>query len=150
VRPTTEYHEEVLAQLKGCVQGLGYAVPPRAFEELQPRVLDYVPKKLLSCTFLAEERFANPMYQLFGAYLTMAFDVSFGMFAMLTAERPCATVTLDTHFIRPLPANGQPFTVQVRLRALNRSMVFLEGVAVNHEEKAVATATTTMNVVRIP
>lgn len=150
MRPKTKFHDEVLAQLAGTVQGLGFAVPSRAFEELQPRVLEYVPKKLLACTFLAEARFANPMHQLFGAYLTMAFDVSFGMFAMLAAECPCATVTLDTHFIRPLPANGQPFTVQVRLRALNQSIVFLEGVAVNQEEKAVATATTTMNVVRIP
>ncbi len=148
-RPISEYHEEVLEALADAAPAeANLLLPPPVFELLQPRILDYVPRKSLTLTFVADSQFANPMNQIAGAYIGLALDAAFGMLALLTTRRACASVTFNMSFMRPLPADGAEILVEARLRALTRGVVFLEGKACNAEEKTVATATSTLNVVK--
>lgn len=146
---TNDYQEEVLEALAAAAPAeANLNLPPAVFEELRPRILDYVPRKLITLTFAAEPRFGDPRKYLSGAYFTMTFDLAFSMLALLTARRPCACLTLNTSFIRPLPADEAPFTVEARVRALTGSVLFLEAKASNEDDKTLVTATSTMNVLK--
>ena len=145
----SEYHAEFMHLLGKSMAEYGkMEMPPRITEELRPRFLDHVPNKALICVFPAQPRFANPMGLLQGGILASAFDFVFGAMAFLTAARPCTSVTMNLTFIRPLPADDKEFTIDVRLRALTRNMIFLEGKALDAGEKTVATAMMTMQVLK--
>lgn len=143
----TERTNELYERLRGGA-GAGLTIPPRIVEELRPRFLDIGPQGPITCAFPAQERFANPMAMLQGGIVAAAFDFVFGTLAFLATERPCASVTMNLAYIRPLPADGGEFTVEVHMRSVMRSMVFLEGTARDANGNIVATATTTMNVPR--
>ncbi|HNR31288.1 MAG TPA: PaaI family thioesterase [Candidatus Hydrogenedentes bacterium] len=141
--------DELYAKLRGRVgDDGGLTIPPVIVAELRPRLLDHTPGESIRCAFPAQERFANPMGMLQGGIIAAAFDFVFGMLAFLTLERPCASVTMNLTYLRPLPADGAEFTVEVCMRAAMRSLAFLEGSVCDGNGKTIATATTTMNVPR--
>ncbi len=139
--------DDIYDKLRGGM-GTSVALPPRIVEELRPQFLDTAAADTAACAFPAQERFANPMGMLQGGIIAAAFDFVFGMLAFLQVQRPCASVTLNLAYIRSLPADGRAFTVEARLRAAMRTMVFLEGTACDADGNVVATAATTMNVPR--
>lgn len=145
----TDQHEQLLDRLRELFSGsLPVSIPPRVFEELGLRLTKYDPGKVLVVTAPALEKFCNPMGSYPGGMLGAVFDAAFCTMAYLVAERPCTTAQMEMQFMRPLPADGKSFTVEVRLRALRNSMLFLEGRALDRDKRLIATAGTTLLVLK--
>jgi len=140
-----ESYEELMAQLREYVpEGAKIELPPLVMNELDMRFIKYEPQKYMVCAFPAQRRFANPMHVYQGGVVGAAFDVVFGAFAMLLTKKPCTTVTMETAFMRPLYASGEDFTIDVRMRAVHKNFIFLEGYGKDPNAKLFATASTTM------
>lgn len=144
-----DLHSEFMERLGQSMARFGaIEVPPKITHELRPRFLNFVASESLTCSFPAQPRFANPMGMLQGGIISATFDYVFGTLAFLATQRPCASVTMNANFIRPLPADEQDFVVEVRVCALTRSTVFLEGTASGEDGKTISTASTTMSILK--
>jgi uncharacterized protein (TIGR00369 family) len=144
-----DQHDQLLETLRELFSGgLPVSIPPKIFDELGLRLTKYDAGKVLVVSAPASEKFCNPMGSYQGGVLGAVFDAAFGTMAFLIAERPCTTAQMEMQFMRPLPADGRTFTVEVRLRALRNSMLFLEGRALDRDKRQVAAASTTMLVLK--
>ena len=75
---------------------------------------------------------------------TAAIDNVMGCFAMITTKRPCATITMNLSYIRPVKVDDGDMTVEVKLLQQTRSLIFLSGKLSNGEGRTACTATATM------
>jgi acyl-coenzyme A thioesterase PaaI-like protein len=141
-----EGHEDILTALRDLMpEDLLDHVPPQIFEELGVAFTVYKNKHYLAATFPAQQRFANPMGAFQGGIVDGALDVLYGSLAFfITGGRPAVTLTMESSFHRPIPANGQPFTAEVRLRAAHGRTIFLEGAVKGPDGKTAVTSATTL------
>lgn len=136
-------HEDIIERLRALApEAVRAQLPPAIFAEMGLRLAEYKEGRGLTCGFPAQARFANPwgLYQ--GGALMAAFDIAFGCLATLELHTACTTLSMESAFVRPLPADGAEFLVQVRLRAKTKSVLFMEGKARGAGGRTVATATT--------
>jgi uncharacterized protein (TIGR00369 family) len=145
----SQYHEELLAQLKKHLGPMpGVEVPPKIFVEMQGRFLDYIPEHSIICSFPSLEKYASPVGAVQGGILAAAIDNTFGPFAYLVAQRPCATVTMNMTYVRPITAGEGEMVVEARLVQKTKSLLFMSARLTNDDNRTVCTATTTMAVLR--
>jgi len=140
---------KLVEALTASVSGApGLEVPPKCFVDMGAEFVDFEAGKRMRVRFPVYERYAGPTGYMQGGMLTAAFDNTYGPFSYLTAKKPCVTITIDTHFLRPVKADGsQQVEVEVNLRARTRALLFIEGECYNSRNKVVAASTTTMAVV---
>lgn len=88
--------------------------------------------------------FANPMGHVQGGMLCSMLDDAMGLFAMIAHEgQPCATVTMNTSFLRPCQI--APVEVRVYFVRQGRKISNVESVAYQHGKEVVkATAVFTV------
>lgn len=143
----SESHDEILGRMaERAPQGVNVTLPPRIAEELGPRFTELVDGERLTAAYPAQPRHANPMGVLQGGILGAAIDHCMGSLAFYSTHHPCASVTFNLTFIKPLPADGREYTVTAFLRARTRSLAFLEGEARDAENNLLATATSTVRI----
>lgn len=130
--------------------GVTLEIPPKVFRDMHGELIDYVRNVSLRASFPAFERYAGPTGMVQGGIISAMFDNSFGPFSYLVAKKPCATITLDVHFMRPAPVDGERLTVDVYLRTKSRTVLFMDGEMTNQRGKTVARATTTLAILRPP
>lgn len=142
-----EYNEEIFTLLRSVLPG-DQEIPTRAFELLRGRFLDYVPNKSMQCVYPATPDFAGLSGNVENGIVAAAVDQAFIAFAALTSGRLCNPLTLNTTAIRPIPADGGNFTVDVRLRHLSKSILAMDAKVLNQDNKTAMTCTTTLLVAR--
>jgi uncharacterized protein (TIGR00369 family) len=127
--------------------GLTLQFPPNCLLEMEGRLLNHEPGKMLEASFPVSSRYANPMGRLQGGFLAAAFDNVLGPLSYLAAGRPCTTNNLSVNFIRAvLPGDEIRITARVVSRSLRT--LHLRAEAFNREGKIVALALTTLAVVK--
>lgn len=143
-------HESILEALRAAAASDPPVVmPPAAFDALQVHFKDHHAGRTLLCAFPAQPHFANSAGCVHAGILSAAFDIAFTSLALLETRRPVSPITMEASFVRPLPADGRPFDIQVRIKAKTRSVLFLDGRASNPDGKTVATAGATMSVLKV-
>lgn len=142
-----DQHDQIVQQLRKVFpEKAADNVPPRVATEMGLRFAKYEEKKSLSALVPAQERFTNSMGTYQTGMIGAAMDVCGTALATLLAGRPCTVITTEISNFRPLAADGRPFKVEARLRALRNSTVFIEARADNYEGKSLALSTTTLAV----
>jgi len=147
---TDDLSERILERIRSVAPpGAALEIPPKVFAELGMRFVSLLPDTSLTCRFPLQRRFANPMGVFQGGIMTAALAVAFGCLAFLTAGRPCVSLTIETAFIRPLAVHDDGFfTVEVAVRSVTNTFVFLEGSVQSQKGEMVATASTVMKILR--
>jgi len=141
----TEYHEEIMQQLSDALpKGADLTLPPPCFTKMDGLFLDYVPEHSMLCSFPAKQDYGNPLGHVQGGFIAAAIDNTFGPFSLLITGKPCASVTMNLAFIRPLKAGAGDMTVEARLLQQTKSLLFLNAKVSNAEGRTVCTASTTM------
>lgn len=145
-----EGHEPILKALREIVpEALLDTIPPDIFDELGVEFSLYKAKQILTATFPAHARFANPMGTYQGGMQAAALDIIYGCLAMfITGGKPSVTLTMECSYHRPIPADDRNFLVEARLRAAHGTTVFLEGAVKTHDGKLATTSATSMAIVR--
>ena len=129
--------------------GLALQVPPNCLLEMEGRLLDYEPGKMLQAAFPASPRYANPMGTIQGGFIAAAFDNVLGPLSYLAAGRPCTTSSLSVNFIRAIQP-GDEIRITARVISRSRQTLHLRAEAVNREGKLAAVALTNLAVVKNP
>jgi uncharacterized protein (TIGR00369 family) len=142
-----DFEQEIVATMQSLLAestNPAPALPPPAFKRMQGRIVDYVEGELMICAFPALAEYANPAGLVQGGFIGAAIDNTFGPLSLLVTRRPCSTLNLNTTFVRPITAGDGDMTVEARVRALTRALVFLEAKVADQDGRTAVTATSTM------
>lgn len=141
----TEYHEEILEQLVASMPPqLREAGPGPAFTHMNGLFLDYMAEHSMIASFPVKPEYANSLGVVQGGFVAAAIDNVFGCFALLTTKQPCATITMNLSYIRPVKVDEGDMTVEVKVIQQTRSLFFVSGKLSNGEGRTACTASATM------
>ena len=129
--------------------GVNLQLPPPSTATLDMRFEEYVPARSLRATVVVSEKFANGVGLLQGGFLAAMFDNLIGPLSYLTARCPTTSLELTTHFLRSV-SPGDRLTLTAVVRKAGRMAIYIAAEAHNEDNKLVATAMSTVQVLRMP
>jgi uncharacterized protein (TIGR00369 family) len=139
------YEEDFWEGVRALLAGRdGLELPPPVFQFLGGRVMEYLPGEAIQCVYPVPSHYANPSGLVPGGVLTAMLDNCFSPLALLVTHRACSSLNINTTFLRPVKADDGEITAEARVRAVTRSLLFLEGRLTNQEGRTAATATGTL------
>lgn len=142
-----EFEREIVATMHSLLAestNPAPALPPPVFKHMRGRIVDYVEGETMICAFPALAEYANPAGLVQGGIIAAAIDNTFGPLSLLATRKPCSTLNLNTTFVRPIAAGDGEMTVEARVRAVTRALVFLEAKVADQDGRTAVTATSTM------
>ena len=148
-------HEQILEYANGLIRGLpippgvNLELPPPSTTTLDIRFEEYVPARSLKATVAVSEKYANAVGVLQGGFLCAMFDDLIAPLSWLTARGPTASLDLTTQFLRPAVPGGR-LTLDAVVRKAGRTAIYIAVEAHNEDGKLVATAMSTVQVLRMP
>lgn len=93
----------------------------------------------ISLAFPVEKHQTNPLGTLQGGILCSFFDEAFGVLSFASLRKPCITIDMSIHFVRPAQP-GNHLTIRAEFKSRSRSLLQLYAEAHNGKNKLVATA----------
>ena len=118
--------------------------PPPAIRDLDPTLIEYIPKKSIKWSYPIKERYNNPFGITFGGYYSCFFDAAFGPFSGLTTGYPTTSLDLNVSFFKPLSPKDEQVIIEAEIVSLSKSYLILHGKAHNSQGVLVATANSRM------
>lgn len=125
-------------------------MPPPVMLHMEMTFTGYEEGRALRAAFPARQHFSNSAGMVQGGVLCAALDSIYGALAVLETRAPCVTLSLNSRYRRPVPANDAPYTVEVRLGQVDGRLIHLEGDVIDQEGEVAVTSTATMKTVREP
>ncbi len=139
-------HEQILNGMKEMAtlfasQNISLEMPPQSSLTLGSTYTEVEFGKMLTAVFKFNNKFTNPIKTFHGGFLSAAFDDTFGPLSYMVAQRPVATVALNTTYIRPFTALDEYITIRAELIEKTASLVIMSAQAKRKDGKLIATAT---------
>jgi uncharacterized protein (TIGR00369 family) len=118
--------------------GIELELPPKCAREAETRYVEYIPGEKLVGEIVVPERYANPLGQLQGGFLSAMFD---NLMAPLcySAAGPTTSIDISTSFVRPIMV-GEKLLIDTRIRRVGRRAVHITAEAFNNDGQLVATS----------
>jgi uncharacterized protein (TIGR00369 family) len=144
-------HEEILQHTIELFRsfpiprGVELQLPPPSTTALGMQFEEYVPARSLKATVVVSEAHANAVGVLQGGFLSAMFDNLIGPLSYLIARGPTASLELTTYFMRPV-FPGVQLTLDAVVRKPGRTAMFIAAEAHDANNKLVATASSTVQV----
>lgn len=138
--------EQELAFLKEMRNDLVF--PPPCFVEMQAKFLHYESRTMLKVSFPVTNNIVNPIGTMQGGYISAAFDNVFGPLSYLTAHSTCATIDLQTHFLRGIKS-GDTLIITAKVISRGSQLIHMSGEAMNVNGKLIATATSNVMIFKL-
>ncbi|WP_159080440.1 PaaI family thioesterase [Nocardia suismassiliense] len=129
--------------------GVTLQLPPPSAKEMDMQFEEYVPGQSLTATVVAPPSYANAVGILQGGFISAMFDNLIGPLSYLTARGPTTSLELGTHFMRTV-VTGERLKLTATVRKPGRSVIYLVADAHNKDDKLVATAVSTVQVLTMP
>lgn len=148
-------HEQILEQTIELIRsfpippGIDLEMPPPSTKSLDIQFEEYVPARSLRATVVVPKQYANAVGLLQGGFLAAMFDDLIGPLSYLTARGPTTTLELTTHFLRPVFCGGR-LRLDAMVRKPGRTAIYIAAEAHNEDDKLVATAMSTVQVLPMP
>jgi len=152
---TVRGHEQILEHTHQLLRslpippGITLRLPPPSTTALDMQFEEYVPARSLRATVVVSEKYLNGMGLLQGGFLAAMFDNLIGPLSYLTARGPTTSLELTTHFMRAV-FPGSRLTLDAVVRRPGRTAIYIAAEAHNEDDKLVATAMSTVQVLRMP
>ena len=114
-------------------------LPSPIFVSSGASILSFESGRNISLDFPVKRHQTNPLGTLQGGILCSFFDEAFGVLSFASLRKPCITIDMSIHFVRPaLPGNH--LTIRAEFKFRSRSLLQLYAEAHNGKNKLVATA----------
>lgn len=123
----------------------GVRIPPPSFIESGAKIISYERNKNLTVEFQVSDKQANPLGYLQGGILCSFFDDVFGPLSFASMRKPCVSIDITVHFIRPVKP-GEVVRIRAEFKSKSRTLLQLYAEARNIKQKLAATATSSMMV----
>lgn len=145
-------HAEISDALRAIMEAspLTRTAPPPVIVHMGLVFTEYQPGQSLCAEFPALPCFSNSAGATQGGILCAALDAVFGALAVLESGQPCVTLTLNTVYHRPVPADGAPYAVEVRLTEIADRFVYLQGAVRDQAGNEAVFSNTTMKIMGAP
>jgi uncharacterized protein (TIGR00369 family) len=137
---------QILAELMKLAPEGQLELPPKIFIDMQAEVVGYEPKQSLTVRFPVLERYQNPLRMMQGGMIVAAIDNTVGPLSYLVAP-PSVTTQLNTSFVRPVTPQDAYITVEARVLEVTRRQLLFSAHVSNAQNKTVAIAQITAQVV---
>ncbi|MFC9433655.1 PaaI family thioesterase [Nocardia sp. NPDC057030] len=129
--------------------GVTLQLPPPSAKDMDMQFEEYVPNKSLTATAAAPPSYANAVGIVQGGFISAMFDNLIGPLSYLTARGPTTTLELTTHFMRAI-FPGQRLRLTATVRKPGRTAIYIDAEAHTEDNKLVAIARSTVQVLPIP
>jgi uncharacterized protein (TIGR00369 family) len=152
---TIRGHEQIVEETIGLIRslpippGVDLRLPPPSTKALGIRFEEYVPARSFKATVVVSEDHVNGMGLLEGGFIAAMFDNLIAGLSYLTARGPATSLELTTHFLRPVFV-GARLTLDAVVRKAGRTAIYIAAEAHNEDDKLVATAMSTVQVLPMP
>src|SRR3954447_11417745 len=148
-------HDQILEQTIALSRSL--PIPPEVELRLPPpstaalgiRFEEYVPARSLRATVVVSEDHINGMGLLEGGFIAAMLDNLIAGLSYLTARGPATSLELTTHFLRPVFV-GARLRLEAVVRKAGKTAIYVAAEAHNEDDKLVATAMSTVQVLPMP
>lgn len=125
------------------------SVPPPSFISSGAEVIEYEPRKSLTTRFLVKEHQVNPVKKLQGGILSSFFDDTIGPLSYSAARTVTFSINLNVSFIR-FASLDEYVTIKADVVSRGVSLLHIQAKAFNEKDKVIATATSDMQILRVP
>jgi uncharacterized protein (TIGR00369 family) len=148
-------HDQILEQTIELIRsfpippGVELQMPPPSTKALNIQFEEYVPARSLKATVVVPEQYSNAVGLLQGGFLAAMFDDLIGPLSYLTARGPTTSLELTTHFLRAV-FSGARLELNAVVRKAGRTAIYISAEARNEDNKLVATAMSTVQVIPLP
>lgn len=122
-------------------------IPPNSILEFGGRFLEYESRTRLLQEFPAQEKHANPLGNLQGGVIAALIDDTMGPLSFAAARSPTTTLNLAVNYLRAVRCPAT-VTVEARITGRGRQILFLEAQVTDTRGRLVATATSSVLVLR--
>jgi uncharacterized protein (TIGR00369 family) len=121
--------------------GLDLELPHQSMKTLETvyTAVDY--GKMITATFKFNPTFFNPFRRIQGGFICAFIDDVCGPLTFMAAKRPCATIDLNTTFIRPFNAQDEYVNVKAELISKSKSLIVIKAEVTSKDQKLIAMAT---------
>ncbi len=145
--PSAQIFREMFGDSPNQLGGHAVQIPPNSIREFDGRFLAYESRKRLLQEFPAQEKHANPLGNLQGGVIAALVDDTMGPLSFAAARGPTTTLNMAVNYLRAVPC---PATVRVEARVTGRGrqILFLEAQVTDARGRLVATATSSVLVLR--
>ena len=144
----TEYHREVLAQLRAEAATPAYNVPPPMFDTLGGAIVDFLPMRSLHCEFpVTHAHDGIGGHSAFG-HIMSAADATVALFALHLCSHPSMAVSFNMRHLRALESADASMTIEAKLLNRTKSLLNIEIKAWNSSGRAVAAGEAVLTVTK--
>jgi len=121
--------------------GLDLEMPHQSMKALDTVYTEVIYGKMISATFKFNPAFCNPFRRIQGGFICAFIDDVCGPLTFMAAKRPCATLDLNTTFLRPFDSKDEYVNVKAELISKSKSLIVLKAQVTSKDEKLIAIAT---------
>lgn len=144
-----EFTEQIIGEIKKLIgPDTRVMMPPKVFRDMQGRFLAYDAGKSLRAAYPVLERYEGPTGIMQGGIIIAAFDSVYGAFSYLLTSCFCATLSLNTSFVRPITRRDGEIIIEVGVIDHTKQFLLMEGKAFNPQGKLLARCTSQCFIVR--
>ncbi|MBI1319686.1 MAG: hypothetical protein GC168_12170 [Candidatus Hydrogenedens sp.] len=144
----TEYHREVLAQLRAEAATPAYRVPPPVADTLGCSIVDFLPMRSIHCEFpVTPAQDGLGGHSAFG-HIMAAADVTVSLLGLHVCGHPTMPISFTMRHLRSLEAADASLTVEAKLLNRTKSLVYVEVKVWNSSGRAVAAGEAVLTVTK--
>lgn len=136
--------EELIVELNKGTFMEGAQFPPRVFQMIPSKFLEYKKGVHLKLRFPLKEDYNNPFSITFGGIYGMFFDAAIGPFSGLVAEAPTSSLDMNITYLKSTSVKDQYIDITARVVSKSKSYLLIHGEAHQSNGDLVATCTSRM------
>jgi uncharacterized protein (TIGR00369 family) len=121
--------------------GLDLDMPHQSMKTLQTVYTAVEYGQMITAIFKFNPTFCNPFRRIQGGFICAFIDDVCGPLTFMAAKRPCATLDLNTTFLRPFNAQDEYVSVKAELISKSKSLVVIKAQVISKDDKLIAIAT---------
>ncbi|MBS0288158.1 MAG: PaaI family thioesterase [Proteobacteria bacterium] len=103
--------------------------------------------KSISAEFPFNKNLMNPIGSFQGGILCGLMDEVFGPLSFMAAQKPCVTINMTTHFIRPFKESDEKVIITAHVVSQSKSLLLLEATVKTKDDKLIASGTSQLLIV---
>lgn len=143
---STDYHKEVISQIRAEVASSAYKLPSPAMDALGGSIIDFLPMRSIHCDYPVSALHAGIDGNITLSHLAAAAEATTGLLAAHLTGHPCMAVNFNMNHLRPAGVNEGHITVEAKTINRTKSVVNIETKVWNAAGRAIASGDATLTV----
>ena len=146
----TDYHQEVLGQLRAEADNAHVPLPPKSLDTLGGLITDFMPMRSIQCEFPASKGNAGLDGRISLGQMAASAESVVSLLAYHLSGNPCAAVSFTIHHLRAGELDDDRLAVEAKLLHRTKSLVSIDFKVWSGAGRALANGSATLTVSKSP